>query len=66
MKRFVVGFVSFFDNEVKLEVVEAATPEDAMRRSSFLQGYEFPAGAPVEMIQHEMFSCDASISVIEV
>lgn len=66
MKKFVVGFISFFDNELKLEIVYAESKAEAMRKCSFTQGYEFPANAPAEMIETIMFDCDSAISTLEI
>ncbi len=36
MKRYVVAYVTFFDNELTLETVEASTPCEAVRKHSKL------------------------------
>lgn len=66
MKNYVVGFVSFFDNEIKLEKIQAENEVEALKNCSFIAGYEFPDDIDVDGIQEIMGNCDADISVIEV
>lgn len=66
MKNYVIGFVSFFDNEVKLEKVQATSEVETLKACSFIGGYEFPENVDVDAIQETMWNCDASISVIEI
>lgn len=66
MKQFVVAYLSFFDNELKMQQVFAADAVSALRSSFYLEGYEFPDNATVEDIQRTMFECDVVIGVMEV
>lgn len=66
MKNYVVGFVSFFDNEVKLEKIQAENEVEALKTCSFIAGCEFPDDIDVEGIQETMGNCDTDISAIEV
>lgn len=66
MNRYVVGFISFFDNELKQEIIEANSPEEALVHSKFIGDYEFPANASVDTIQQIMFDCDSAVNVIQV
>lgn len=64
--KYVVGFISFFDNELKMEIVEANDESSALQSSSFVKGYAFPKNPTVEEIEQTMFDCDAAISVIKI
>lgn len=66
MKTFVVGFLSFFDNDLCLNKVQAENPVDAIKTSGFVEGYDIPVNATMDEIQEIMFNYDSVISVIEV
>lgn len=67
MKNYVVGFLNFFDNELKLEKVQAQNEVEALKNSSFIKEWLFPEDVnDVETIQSLAFDCDSAISVIEV
>lgn len=66
MKNFVVGFLSFFDNEILLEKISANNAVEAMLKHSSIKGYVFKENATIEEIQDEVFNSDAAISVIEI
>ena len=72
MKKFVVAFISFFDNIVIMELVEAETPRDAilnMKTISEAGWYdegtdEFPQ--EMEDIKDFFFNGDAAVNVFEI
>lgn len=64
MRQYVIGFLSFFDNELQMEVVDAESPEDAVLNCSFVKGFEFPEGATLDNMEELIFGCDAVISVL--
>lgn len=66
MFTYVISFISFFDNDLKMAKVCADSPVDAIKESHFVDGYEFSEDATVEDIQSEMFDCDAAIAVLEI
>ena len=66
MKKFVVGFLSFFDNDLQLEIIHAEDEVKALKQSKFIGDYEFPENATMDDIQDIMLNCDSVVSVIEV
>lgn len=65
MKTFVVAYVSFYDNELKQEIVQADSTAEAMVMSSFIHGYSFTS-LDDEVIKSAMFNADILISAMEV
>lgn len=66
MKNYVVAFLSFFDNEIILEKIQANNEVDAIKMHSQLKDWEFQDNATLEDISDMLFNCDAVVSVIEV
>ena len=66
MKNYVVAFLSFFDNKIILEKIQANSEIDAIKMHSRLKDWELQDGATLEDISDMLFYDDAVISVIEV
>lgn len=65
MSKYVVAYISFFDNELKQEVVEASSEVNALLW--FISDRTRPDDLDtVEAIQQHMFDCDSAISVIAI
>ena len=71
MNKFVVGYISFFDNVLKVEIVEATDWKDALVKHSCISNDKYF----VEMIQNYesmdelidvVYDCDATFNVIEI
>lgn len=65
MSRWVVGWISFFDNELKIALVEAATWQEAVRKAD-------PPVLPewkdetLEELRQLAFDCDGAFHMVEV
>jgi hypothetical protein len=72
MKRYVVGYLNCFDNDLILEVVEADSPAAAFWSHSKLQGddwgpnQEITKGMSPEELQDWAFDFDMSVAVLEI
>lgn len=55
--NFVVGVLSFFENEIKLEKISAESEKEA----SLLNGYTIDEDASLEKIYDDLFNCDIKI-----
>ena len=66
MKTFVVGYLSFFDNEIEMEKVQAENELEAVKNSKFLAENDLTGYDSVDEIDYMLSGCDATISVIEV
>ena len=66
MKNYVVAFLSFFDNEIILEKIQANNQIDAIKMHSQLKDWEFQGDATLEDISDMLLDCDSVVSVIEV
>lgn len=65
MKTFVVAYLNFFDNDLKVEKVKANTEVEAIKK--YLGGeWVFPEGATLNDIQDICFNADTCINAIEV
>ncbi len=65
MKTFVVAYLDFFDNDLKMKKIEASTDVDAVKK--YLgDGWNFPEGATLDDIQNICFNADVCVNVIEV
>jgi len=71
MKRYVVGHINCFDNNLILEVVEASDPHDAFWKHSKLQDDCWGSckrdteGMDPEELQNWSFDFDMSVAVLE-
>ena len=65
MKTFVVGFLSFFDNEIVLEKIQAENEVEAVKKHSHLAGYEFLDLNSVSDIDYELSNSDITVSILE-
>lgn len=66
MNKYVVGILSFFDNEIILEEVVANNELTALLSHSMLKGYKFNRASTLEDIQQELFNCDMTGNVIKI
>lgn len=66
MKKWAVGFMSAYDNELKVEIVEAEDWQSAIRGHSQTKEYEFDHRSSLEMVKETFFNADAAIDVVEV
>lgn len=46
--NFVVGVLSFFENEIKLEKITAESEKEALKKHSLLNGYTIDEDASLE------------------
>lgn len=71
MKRYVVGYLNYFDNNMILEVVEADSPSDALWKHSKLKSddwgpnQEITQGMSPKELQDWAFEFDTSVAVLE-
>jgi hypothetical protein len=64
MKRFAVGFISFFDNELKIQIVEADDWYSALTKA-FPQDFNWPSSSLANAKTYA-FDCDSMIEVTEI
>jgi hypothetical protein len=65
--KYVVAYMSFFDNNLKQIIVRANTDVDAAIHVLMLEGWEFVNdGATMQQLQEECFNSDAVINVLEI
>ena len=71
MNKFAVGYISFFDNVLKVEIIEAKDWKDALLQHSCILGNE----SLVEMMQEQeslddvinvLYDCDATYDIVEI
>lgn len=66
MKKFVVGYLNFFDNDLLMEVVSASSYEEAIMNCSYVREFDFPKDSTFEDMKDILFNCDIVISAIEI
>lgn len=66
MKRFVVGYLNFFDNDLLMEFVFANSYEEAITNCSYIKEFSFPENTTFEDMKNILFDCDIVVSAIEV
>jgi hypothetical protein len=68
MRKFIVAYMSFFENNLTQEVIFAHTPLEAAIKKLESQGYlyEVEQFCDVEGLSKELFNSDAVISVMEI
>lgn len=70
MKRFVVGYIDWMNNDLKLEIVYAKTWKEALAGHTKYPWKNEPQHAPdtddIELFQQACFDCDCMMNVIEV
>ena len=65
MKRYAVAFISFMDNEMHMEIIEANSAEEAVK--SKLQRLDYSSlPDTLEEIKRDCFDCDSMIDCIEI
>lgn len=63
--RYAVGYINFFDNDLKIEIVEASSVREAVNKHSCIVDYGvFPED--LEDIKNFFFNADAAIDVVQI
>lgn len=65
MKKFVVGYLTFFDNELELYTVEAKSDVDACLQVLKTKQWETDI-TDMETLKQQVFDWDSAINAIEV
>lgn len=68
MKKYAVAFINFFDNDLKLEIIDAQSDVFAAYKYLLLNhaDYDLPNFDTVKELDTFMNDCDAAIEVEEV
>ena len=67
MKRWAVGYISFHDNEVRVEIVYGDDWHDALLKHSQLQDWTEPlTPSSIEITKQQFFDCDSMFDVVEI
>lgn len=69
MKRWAVGFISFMDNEMKIEIISAATWKTALALHAAAGGYEIAddeLSDDMETAKQQFFDQDAMFDVAQI
>lgn len=69
-KKFAVGVISFFDNELIIQIIESSTWQDALlkhsRIDSELWNYLLDDGESLEDVKRQAFNSNMMIDVVEI
>lgn len=66
MKKFAVGYLNAFDNDLKIEIINADTWHKALMLHSGMSEWEDVPESSLEDAKKFMFDCDAGIDVVEI
>ena len=67
MKKFAVGYINFFDNELIIEIIKAEDWFSALsNHSKFKDNKMYLPNTSLEDAKVEAFNCDSMIDVIEI
>ena len=67
MKKFAVGYIDFFDNELIIEIIEAEDWFSALsNHSKFKEDEIYLPNTSLKDAKNEAFNCDSMIDVIEI
>lgn len=66
MKKFAVGYINAFDNELTIEFHEGATWHEALMKHSKVGEYTDVPSSSLDDAKRLFWNCDASIDVKEV
>ena len=66
MKRYVVSYTSFYDNDIGLDLVEAVDWQSAVQKSRFSIDYVLEDTLNLEEAKQRAFDCDEVFSVLEI
>ena len=66
MKRYVVSYMNFYDNDISLELVEAVDWQSAVQKSKFSIDYVLEDTLNLEEAKQRAFDCDEVFSVLEI
>ena len=67
MKRWAVGYISFHENEMRIEIISADNWHDALLFHSQLQGWTEPlTPSSIEITKQQFFDCDCMFDVVEI
>lgn len=62
MTKWAVGAASLFDNDLKVEIIEAYEPLGALAKHSVCAGFELPDGSPsTDEIKQFFVDCDVLV-----
>lgn len=70
--RYAVAYVNLFDNDLKIDIVEATDEKSALLKHSIFQDdqhmVEFvnSIDGDMDQVQEEMFNCDVLVQVKEI
>lgn len=65
-KTFVVGFITFSENDLVLEIVQAENSSEALAKHSRVEVDWFDPNKPLNDIQEDLFDQDIVVEVIEI
>lgn len=66
MKKYAISYMDFFNNDLKMELIETETEIEALK-IAFEKLHEIePVGKTTEDIKDEAFDCDSLVACIEV
>lgn len=72
MKKYVVAYINFFDNELKMSIIEAENEVDACKQylkiKEFNENNDWINNLPnnLENLRDEIFNTDSQINAIEI
>jgi hypothetical protein len=65
MGKYAVAYISFFDDDLELSMIEAESESEAAKKRLEIEGFEeFPDS--IEDIEQWCFDCDTSIKVLRI
>lgn len=64
--KYVVGYATLFDNDLKLTIVEAIDAVTAVLQVTHKHGWKFETGLSVEELREAAFNSDCLLNVLEI
>ena len=69
-KKFAVGVISFFDNELNIQIIESSTWQDALLKHSSIDvelwNYLLDDGESLEDVKRQAFNSNMMIDIVEI
>lgn len=69
-KKFAVGVISFFDNELNIQIIESSTWQDALLNHSRIDvelwNYLLDDGESLEDVKRQAFNSNMMIDIVEI
>lgn len=69
-KKFAVGVISFFDNELNIQIIESSTWQDALLNHSRIDvelwNYLLDDGESLEDVKRQSFNSNMMIDIVEI